>query len=337
MSIVHTGSQRLLFRIIIYLVVIVVIYLVRGGIDWRQLRQRIPGYTAADTTLILAGSDLAPQLVTALAAHYARDYPHLQIQIERGGSSHALEAVINGRAQVAFLNRRPSPAEQQLFTSAQGDTILWYPIALGGIVLLQSDSTQLPALTLAELQRFVATGRHASLDHLYVADPNLGLWDAFCNALAGAAEGPAASPGAGPGVTSAAILQATADPPAHVVFLPDDESVLTAVRADLRGLGLISTLTAPAEIAGHGARGVPLQVAPDAPPVAATDMEVAAGSYPLYHYLYVACQADGSLQGSKFVTHVTSDRGQRQIARAGFVPSRLVLRQIYLTRHPVGQ
>jgi ABC-type phosphate transport system substrate-binding protein len=186
---------------------------------------------------------------------------------------------------------------------------------------LQSASARIPAFSLDELQHFVTTGQDSRLDHLYVADPNLGLWDAFRSALAGSGDMP----------------EAKTEPASHVVFLQDDTSVLSAVNADARGLGLISSLTAPAKLDPFGVVTLPLKVTADAPPVTGGDSEVAAGAYPLYHYLYVACQADGSMQGGKFVTHVTSDRGQRQIARAGFVPSRLVLRQIYLTRHPVGQ
>lgn len=321
MSIVHTGSQRLLLRVIFYIVVIVIIYLVRGGLDWRQLLRRVPGYAATDTTLIIVGGDLAPQLVQQLAANYRQDYPQVNIRVQGGGSSHALEALINDRADVAILNRRPTPEEQELFRSTHGDTLPWYPIALAGIVLLQSEQAGVTALTLDDLRGFVATGQDPRLERLYVADPNLGLWDAFQAALA----------------DSPTVVQAFREKPSPVVFLLDDTSVLAAVQADARALGLISSLTAPDDLAAVGVGRVPLRVAADRPPVSGSDAEVAGGAYPLYHHILVACLAGGSLQGGKFVTHATSDRGQRQIARAGFVPSRLVLRQIYLTRHPVDR
>jgi len=60
------------------------------------------------------------------------------------------------------------------------------------------------------------------------------------------------------------------------------------------------------------------------------------GAYPLYHYLYAACLANGSVRGAMFVTHLTSDRGQRQIERAGFVPVRQTARAIVITTHPPG-
>jgi hypothetical protein len=60
------------------------------------------------------------------------------------------------------------------------------------------------------------------------------------------------------------------------------------------------------------------------------------GDYPLHHKLYVACRATGGIEGTKFVTHLASDRGQRQVRRAGAVPARNVAREIVITRDPPG-
>ena len=64
---------------------------------------------------------------------------------------------------------------------------------------------------------------------------------------------------------------------------------------------------------------------------------VARGDYPLYHYLYVACRPHESIRGTMFVTHLTSDRGQRQVERAGYLPARHPMREIALTTHPLGK
>jgi hypothetical protein len=65
--------------------------------------------------------------------------------------------------------------------------------------------------------------------------------------------------------------------------------------------------------------------------------EIAYGEYPLIHHLIAACRAGGSIEGSMFVTYLTSDRGQRQIERAGVLPARHTLREIVLTRGPIGK
>jgi len=313
----RSGNTRLLVRVAIYLVVVAVLYHVRGGVDWRHFMHRIPGFATADSTFILAGSDLAPELVRHLKAHYRRDYPELDIRIQDGGSSHALEALVNGRADVAFLNRQPSPREQELFRSVDGDTALWYPIALGGILLIQGEKRTISSLSLDDLRHFLRGERELHCDHFYVPDPNLGLWDAFLSSL------------------DMPLEVSTAE--TRVIFLKDETEVLAAVQNDKFSLGLISSLTSTVDWAQSSVGSVSIQTTAGQKPIPATYENVASGDYPLFHYLYVSCRSRGGIQGTKFVTHVTSDRGQRQIERAGFLPARLVLREIYLTKHPIGQ
>ena len=64
---------------------------------------------------------------------------------------------------------------------------------------------------------------------------------------------------------------------------------------------------------------------------------VAGGDYPLFVSLFVACRTNGGIQGGKFLTHLASGRGQRQIERAGCIPARQVLREIFLTTKAVGE
>ena len=124
MTFLRSANSRLLLRVVIYLLIIVVLYKVRGGSQWRRLLYRIPGLAKADTTLILTGSDLAPVLVERLAHLYRGDYPDLEVLVRGGGTYHALEDIINDRADVAFLCRAPSQAEQELFRSVDKDTAL---------------------------------------------------------------------------------------------------------------------------------------------------------------------------------------------------------------------
>jgi ABC-type phosphate transport system substrate-binding protein len=78
-------------------------------------------------------------------------------------------------------------------------------------------------------------------------------------------------------------------------------------------------------------------VAPDSEGAAAarpTHEAIAAGSYPLWHHLHVACRPGGGIEGDKFVTHLTSARGQRQVERSGYLPSRQVPREVILSTTP---
>ena len=72
-------------------------------------------------------------------------------------------------------------------------------------------------------------------------------------------------------------------------------------------------------------------------PTDPTYENVATGADPLYVSLYVACRTNGGIQGGKFFTHLVSDRGLRQVERAGCIRARQALRQIYLTTQPVGE
>ena len=71
-----------------------------------------------------------------LVAHYRRDYPDLDIRIQGGGTNQALEDLVNRRADVAFLSRPPTPAEQDLFRQVDGDTAIVEPVGIGAIVVL---------------------------------------------------------------------------------------------------------------------------------------------------------------------------------------------------------
>ena len=124
----------------------------------------------------------------------------------------------------------------------------------------------------------------------------------------------------------------------RVTYLEDAAAVAAAVVTDPRSVGLASTLAPAPLLENPPGRPVPVPilVTPDGPPVIFTIENVAAGTYPLWHHVYVCCRAGGGSQGVKFVTYATGDRGQRQIAGQGFLPVHLVLREVQLTRKPVG-
>ncbi len=171
------------------------------------------------------------------------------------------------------------------------------------------------SLSVDAVRGLVTGAAGASFDRLYVPDPNVGTWDAMRTGLGIPADEPAAG----------------------VVFLKDEAAVIEAVAADPRGAGLASSFSLPADLAPLGVRA--LAVRPDAGRPAATPgyEEIAYGEYPFIHHLIAACRAGGSIEGAMFVTYLTSDRGQRQIERAGILPARQTLREIVLTRGPIGK
>jgi phosphate transport system substrate-binding protein len=270
-------------------------------------------FSTIDSSLTVTGLDLAPDLIHDLLNAYAEDYPRLTIHLKGGGTTQGLEALANKRAQVAFLSRPPTRAEQDLFRSAGKDTALWFPVAVGGMVLVRNAASPVESLSLDAIQGLVRGAGDPRVGHFYVPDPNLGLWDALRERLH-------ATGNAG-------------ERPSGVVFLESEAAVLDAVRADPSSLGLASSLTLPKTLPGLATVALVSVTGGAEQP---TDDAIAYSRYPLHHYLYVASTPYGDIQGSMFVTYLTSDRGQRRLERAGWLPARQVLREIYLTTHPLG-
>ena len=314
-----SGRFGLKTRLIVYVTIVVALYLYRGNIPWRNLTQHLQTGAPGDTTLVLSGCDLAPDLIPRLVAHYRRDYPDLTIEIKGGGSNQALEDLLNDQASVGFLYRRPTAGEQDLFRSADGDTAIVTAVALGAVVLVagaETDDSPLSPDTFIDLLNGDNENRY---DRLYVPDPNEGLWDAVWQA-----QGRERAP------------EPAAD---KVVFVADARAVLMAVADDARGWGLFSSLDGPDVTTApppDDVSVVPVRAAPDSLPALPTYENVATGAYPLYHAFYVGCRSGGGPEGGKFLTHLSSARGLRQIERAGVLPARQVLREIYLSTEPIG-
>jgi ABC-type phosphate transport system substrate-binding protein len=320
-----------------YIVVLGLLFQAQQGVDWRRLFSRTPTAGAPPNTLILAGDDLAPDLMARLVDAYRRDFPRVHVERRAGGTRAALEELVNRRCDVALTLRPVTGDEQALFVEATGDSALAVPFALGGLVLLRgaavggsgapdamaASDREAPAsgqprtsLDRATLEN-LATGRPTpGIDRFYVPDPNDGLWAAFLAQLA-------------PG-------QPDTLRPEGVVFLADPAAVREAVRADPRSIGLASSLSLPENSGASGVQPLALYDASTGTPVDPTYENIGNARYPLFHYLYAVSRPGGGLEGSMFITHLTSSRGQRQIERFGFLPARQALRPVVLSSHPVG-
>jgi ABC-type phosphate transport system substrate-binding protein len=308
----------LLPRVAFYLLVVVVVLWLRGpglkrtggGVGFRLAEE-------SDTvkTITLTGLELAPELIPYLVSSYEWRFPELRVNVEEGGTARALEALVNRRAAVGLLYRPPTREEKSIVMSAASDSVLYFPIALGGIEVLAHDGSGPDSLRVDELRRALRGETNPSFDRIYAPDPNQGLWDALRHSLG---------------------LPGEAAAPDSVVFLENERAVVEAVIADARGIGIASTLSLPDTVGAMGVHAVALRPDRGKAAVQPAYEKIGYGEYPLFHYLYVACLANGSVRGAMFVTHLTSDRGQRQVERAGFLPARQTARPIVITRHPPG-
>jgi ABC-type phosphate transport system substrate-binding protein len=294
-----------LLRIIVYLLVIAAIWYLRG-----DLRDVFHGDDRPDR-LVIAGLDVAPPLTRDLVDWFERTYPDVESVPRGGGSVAALEDLVNGRCDVAFTARPPTPREAELFRAHGADSVLAFPVATGALVLWAGSGFPEDGVSANDLTEFLA-GRAAPFLRMYVPDPNLAWWDVLLDRL------DVAPPG----------REEAAD---RVVFLQDTAAVLEAVARDPESIGLTSDWAPAPPDDVHplaflgGADGDTVATRP-------THETVAGGTYPLYHHLYVCCSESNRRHASVFVTLVTSGPGQRYVERAGFVPARWTAREVLLTR-----
>ncbi len=307
--------SRLFARVAFYTLVMAVVFIWRGQSVQRGLGFRFSTESDTVKTITVMGRELAPALLARLVSYYQRQFPHMSVDLQDGGTVRALEALANKKAAVGLLYRPPTSVEQSIIYAAVDDSVLYFPVALGGVVLLVHARSPVETLDMDDLRRLLRGDVDARFEHMYAPDPNQGLWDAFRTGLG---------------------FSTDAEVPPRVTFLADEAAVVRAVAADERGLGFGRTLTLPDSLGAHGVRVLSLKTDAGSVPVEPGYEQVGYGEYPLYHYLYAACLANGSVRGAMFVTLVSSDKGQIQVERAGVLPARQPLRPIYLTRDPVG-
>jgi ABC-type phosphate transport system substrate-binding protein len=301
-------------RVLIYASVVLGLLLFRVVPSLKTRLPEVPSFSAVDSTLVISGTSLAPELASRLIEAYQGEYSGVRFDVRPGGTTHALEDLLNAQAEVAFLSRLPNESES-LTMKGRGDSLSFFPVALGGIAALAGVSSELESISLAELRRLLQgeTSVAPAPERLYLPEPNRGLWGVLVTELGLAAEAP---------------------PSLH--WMPSEAEVLTAVSNDRNGLGLGSTLALPADLDAMGVRFVALRKEEGGEAFPATEQNVATADYPLYHYLYVSCGPAPGVLASGFVTYLCNGRGQRLVSRAGFLPARNVPRIIQLVSEPVG-
>ncbi len=300
-------------RLFIYAAAAIVFFVLRSGVDSKLFSRPPTATVARDTMLVLSGADVAPLLIDTITRRYNQDYPQMRIDVRPGSTAQALQDLADVRADAAFLARPPSAVEQGLFTRATGDTALWFPVSLGAVLVVASPARGDTVIAFESLRQH-ARGKAAPGRRLYVPDPNSGLWTTLLLRL---------------GLPDTGI-----DPPAGTIFLKDEDAVIAAVLADAGSIGVVNSFALRRTLSARGVQALAIRAGPGSAPVAADNVTLSTGDYPLWCYVYVACRARGGLPGSKFVTYLTDTRGQRQIGNTAYLPARLILREIYLNRTP---
>lgn len=318
-----SGSERgpgparrfLRFRIWIYALILVAVVLYRFVPGFRSHLPSLGNPVSPTRQVVIAGLDLAPVLIPRLVTEYHTLYPNLDLRTKGGGCRQALEDLVNHKADLAFLNRLPTPAEKKVISTVV-DSVETYPIALGGIAVLSAVNGGIDSVSISDLSAWVrgepGTGTNRP-SHVYLPDPNLGLWDALSLQL---------------GVRES-------DKP-DVVWLADETMVAQAVAADPRSIGFASTLSLAPDLEKRDVRYVEVRGSTGEFAALPGPAEISRGDYPLYHYLYLAFLPQVSAAASGLVTFLYSPRGQRLVEREGFLPARETARVVQIVQKPLG-
>jgi ABC-type phosphate transport system substrate-binding protein len=303
-------------RIWLYVVIVLVILGYRLSPSFRRLFSGSQPPPATHKMLILAGLNLAPALIPRLAEGFRATYPKQDIRILGGGTKQALEALANSEADVAFLNRVPTPEERKAMAPAV-DSVCNYSVALGGIAVLSAAIGGPDSLTMSDLKAWFhgePAAKATRPTHFYVPDPNLGLWSALLIQF-----------GLGEDATVSGV-----------VFLADEEAVARAAAAEPSGLGFASTFSLLQDLERIGAKEVRLRGETGTRAVLPRPGDIAGGGYPLYHYLYLSCRPDPDPQPRTFVDFMVNGRGQRLVEREGYLPARQVARIVQIVQKPLS-
>lgn len=271
---------------------------------------------SSDGQIVLSGTDNAPGFSIETIAQFKSEYPKVDMSMSGGGTITALEDLLNGRADVAVLSRAPTPREEEI-ALGRGDSLLVFPVALGGISILAHRSGGPATLSIEQLKSLVERGLgDATLAgrtfRVYGPDPNGGLWQALL----------------------ARLDVQTALQPVYTPLL-DGEAVLAAVRSDPAAIGFASDLTYDLAADDPEVAEVAL-VAEAGTSWTPTKANLVSGSYPLFHYVYMCTTARRGPLAAGFVTYYSQSTGQKWVARRGFVPARLPVREIRLTGGPTA-
>jgi len=312
------GKRLLRWRYWVYAIVVVVLLVFRVI---PGLRSRLPGFRSGlmpvGTELRVSGMDTAPSLIPRLVAFYHRLYPQLQMETRPGGTVRAVEDLLNRRAEVAFLSR-PLSAREDSVVRAVGDSLLVFPVALSGILVLAAGAPAIDSLSLGGLRKLliggwpVEWGAGRGPVPVYASDPALGLWGAVAGRL-----GLADTVGA------------------NVTWVADDREVARAVVRAPGSIGLASSLALDLAVE-PGCRAIRLTAEPGAAAGSPSPERIVGGGYPLYHYLYAACRSHAGALAAGFVSFMQGEQGQALVRREGFLPAQEIAREIELGQMPVG-
>ena len=285
-----------------------------------SLDPKIPPYQRVSDltgTLAVAGSDTMKPLTESWSAKLKQLYPGLSIKVESRGSETGLDALLEGKAQIAAMSRRMTQQEVVEFKREFGYEPTEVPVAVDALAVFVHKDNPVEGLSLAELDAIFSKERRRRLEY------PVKVWGDAMVFEEEWAEAPIQIYGRNGNSGTASFFRE------HVMNGADfkkpmttgvgSASVVIELMRDRFGIGFSGIGYRTSEI-----RPVPLAAVKGGRYVAPTFETAMDGSYPLrrHLYLYVNRPPKSAPPGplAEYVKFALSQRGQKVVLDQGYYP-----------------
>jgi len=242
----------------------------------------------ADEIIIVAGSTSVQPYAEILSEEYALEHANIEIDVQGGGSSAGITAVLSGTANIGMSSRALKESEQDLWS---------VEIAKDGLAMIIHPNNPVKDLTLAQIRDIYTgtltnwreVGGNDAKIHVITREEGSGTRSAFEELVMEKER-----------ITPRAIVQ------------DSNGAVRQLVCGDLNSIGFISL-----GLVGIGEKPVRALALGG---IEATWENVSDGSYTLFRPFLFVCAAEPGGQAKKFIDFVLSEKGQQMLIHEGLIP-----------------
>lgn len=251
--------------------------------------------TRANRALVIKGSDtLGSNLVPALVDEFRKNRPDTQFQLVADGSTHGIEALLQGTTDLAMSSRRALPQEYAV-ASARGVVLRPIPVCWDGIAIIVNERLPVEDLSLQQL-RHLFTGQVRNWEELGVSGGRVNLYTR--------------TPSSGTYLDFKIIVMNRREYSRSIRMQLRNQQIASAVARDPNGIGYVGT-------AFTNEPGIKVLKVEGVFPIVETVLDK---SYLISrpNFFYTDGQSTGPL--AEFIDFVLSEQGQSVISDQGFVP-----------------
>jgi len=241
-----------------------------------------------DASIVIAGSTSVQPYVEVLAEEYAHTHPEKVIDIQGGGSSAGITAVISETADLGMSSRNLKDSEKHLWS---------IEISKDGLAIIVNPGNPVGDLTLEQIRGIYSGditnwselgGRDAKI-HIVSREEGSGTRSAFEEMIM---DGRRITPRAIIQDSNGAVRQLAADDPNSIGFI---------------SLGLVEVGEKPVKALSIGG-------------VVPSRENVINGSYTLFRSFLIVAQSEPTGYAKQFIEYIRSPEGQKILADEGLIP-----------------